>query len=50
MEVFYIKSDIRNLQTLELEDIFEYAMSNVDILKTEFRNWKIARLLYIEIK
>ena len=49
MEAFY-KSDSRNLPILELEDIFEYAMSNVDILKTEFRHWKIARLLYIEIK
>ena len=50
MESFDIKSDGRNLPTLYLEDIFEYAISNADILKTEFSHWKIARLLYIEIK
>ena len=50
MEAFYIKADSRNLPTLELEDIFECAISNADILTTEFRHWKIARLLYIEIK
>ena len=48
LEAFYIKADSRNQPKLDLEDIFEY--SNVDILKTEFRQWKIARLVYIEIK
>ena len=50
MEVFYIKADCRNLPKLELEDIFEYDIRNADILKTEIRHWKIARLLNIEIK
>ena len=48
MEAFYIKADSRNLPKLDLEDIFEYAISNADILKTKFRHCKIARLLYSE--
>ena len=50
MEAFYIKADIINLPKLDLEDIFEYAISNEDILKMEFRHCKMAMLLYIEIK
>ena len=37
MEAFYIKADCRNLTTLELEDIFEYAISNADILKNRIQ-------------
>ena len=33
MDAFYIKEESRNLPTLDLEDIFEYAISNADILK-----------------
>ena len=50
MEAFYIKADSSNLPKLDLEDIFEYAISNADILKTEFMHWKIAMSLYIDIK
>ena len=42
---FYIKADSRSQPKLDLQNIFEYAIRNADILKTEFRHWKIGRLL-----